>query len=101
LAGKTSLGSPDTLSAVYTMPAANFHDITSGNNGYAATAGYDLVTGRGTPKANLVVNYLVNTATSPPPAFASSSGGTGTSGGSAGGIVAVPDEGEATPDGLE
>src|SRR5262245_7429178 len=51
LAGKPPLSSTDTLGAVYAMPGANFHDITSGNNGYAAGAGYDLVTGRGTPRA--------------------------------------------------
>jgi subtilase family serine protease len=88
VAGKTALGSADTLAAVYAMPAANFHDITTGNNGYAAAAGYDLVTGRGTPKANLVVNYLVNTATSPPPAgSASPAGGTGSGGGTGGQLV--------------
>src|SRR5262245_32158005 len=83
MAGKPPLGSPDTLSAVYTMPAANFHDITSGNNGYAATTGYDLVTGRGTPKANLVVNYLVNTAAAAPaaPSAAPAGGGSGQTGG--------------------
>jgi hypothetical protein len=65
------------------MPAANFHDITSGNNGYAAAAGYDLVTGRGTPRANLVVNYLVNTAVAAPAArsAAASGGGSGQTGG--------------------
>jgi subtilase family serine protease len=46
--------------AVYTLPAADFHDVTSGNNGYAAAAGYDLVTGRGTPNAALVVNDLLH-----------------------------------------
>src|SRR5262245_36276649 len=83
LAGKTPLGSPDTLSAVYAMPGTNFHDITSGNNGYAAAAGYDLVTGRGTPKANLVVNYLVNTAAAAPaaPSAAPAGGGSGQTGG--------------------
>lgn len=31
---------------------SNFHDITSGNNGNAASVGYDLVTGIGSPIAN-------------------------------------------------
>src|SRR5262249_57334080 len=44
------LSSSDTFSAIYTMPASNFHDITSGNNSYAATTRYDLATGRRTPK---------------------------------------------------
>jgi kumamolisin len=32
----------------------DFHDITSGSNGYSATTGYDLVTGWGSPTASLV-----------------------------------------------
>src|SRR5262249_40331918 len=36
--------------AIYSLPAVDFHDITSGNNGYYyAGAGWDPVTGRGTP----------------------------------------------------
>src|SRR5262249_13368411 len=64
LAGKNTLGSAGTPGAIYNMPATNFHDITSGNNGYAAGPGYDLVTGRGSPKANLVINHLVNNVAS-------------------------------------
>jgi subtilase family serine protease len=44
---------------IYSLSSNDFHDITSGNNGYSATAGYDLVTGRGSPKANLVVEDLI------------------------------------------
>ena len=34
--------------AIYTLPAGDFHDVTSGNNsGSTAGAGYDLATGRG------------------------------------------------------
>jgi subtilase family serine protease len=36
----------------YTNPNGNFVDITSGSNGHLATAGYDLVTGLGSPVAN-------------------------------------------------
>ena len=37
----------------------DFHDITSGNNfGYPAGQGYDLVTGLGSPKANLLIPHL-------------------------------------------
>ncbi len=32
----------------------DFHDITSGSNGYSATTGYDLATGWGSPTASLV-----------------------------------------------
>jgi hypothetical protein len=45
-------------STLYTLPASDFHDVTSGSNGYAATAGYDLVTGRGAPVANSLVQAL-------------------------------------------
>jgi hypothetical protein len=95
LAGKTPLSSTDTLGAVYAMPAANFHDITSGNNGYSASAGYDLVTGRGTPRANLVVGYLVNTAASSPaaPSGGGGAGGSGPTGGKPASIISV-----GTPD---
>jgi hypothetical protein len=56
-------GNTQTLPDIYAMPASNFHDITSGtstgNPHYTAGPGYDLVTGIGTPVANLVVNDLV------------------------------------------
>jgi|SRR5579862_7587837 len=40
---------------------ADFHDITSGNNGqYSAVAGYDLVTGWGSPKAGNLINALAS-----------------------------------------
>jgi len=35
-----------------------FHDITSGNNGYPAVAGYDLVTGWGSPNGSGLINAL-------------------------------------------
>lgn len=42
---------------------SDFHDITSGSNGFPATVGYDLVTGIGTPNGQALVNSLapVNT----------------------------------------
>src|SRR5262249_8843770 len=40
--------------------ATYFHDITSGNNGYAAGPNYDLVTGLGTPHADQVIQALMN-----------------------------------------
>ncbi|MFI5378499.1 MAG: SdrD B-like domain-containing protein [Tepidisphaerales bacterium] len=59
LAGRTAFdGSTQTLPALYQLPAADFHDITSGNNGYAAGPGYDLVTGLGTPIASKLINDL-------------------------------------------
>jgi subtilisin-like proprotein convertase family protein len=66
LAGQGTLdGYTQTLPKLYALPASDFHDVTTGNNGHAAGAGYDLVTGRGTPTANLVANGLID-ATSPP-----------------------------------
>jgi hypothetical protein len=59
LAGQASLDGPhQTLPALYALPATDFHDVTSGNNGFSAGPGYDLVTGRGTPVANQVVADL-------------------------------------------
>jgi subtilase family serine protease len=51
-------GRSQTLPLIYAMPSTSFHDITSGYNGYWAGPGYDLVTGRGSPYANLVVPWL-------------------------------------------
>ena len=63
LAGKAPLdGATQTLYATYKMAQTaptDFHDITSGNNGYAAKVGYDGVTGIGSPLANKVVGGLV------------------------------------------
>jgi subtilase family serine protease len=54
-AGEGTLdGARQLLPAVYQIAAADpnaFHDITTGNNGYAAGPGYDLITGVGTPNA--------------------------------------------------
>jgi kumamolisin len=36
----------------------DFHDITSGSNGYAATSGYDLATGWGSPNGAALINAL-------------------------------------------
>lgn len=39
----------------------DFHDITSGSNGYSATVGYDLATGWGSPNGPALINALVGT----------------------------------------
>ncbi len=39
-----------------------FHDITSGSNGFPAVAGYDLVTGWGSPNGSGLVNALAGTS---------------------------------------
>src|SRR6185312_2284949 len=62
-------GATQTLPTLYKLGSSDFHDVTSGNNGYAAGTGYDLVTGRGTPVANTLVPDLagVSTGSNPTP----------------------------------
>ena len=61
LAGGTPLtGYTQTLPALYSLPAADFHDIVNGSNGDPAGPGYDLATGLGTPIANLLVPALAD-----------------------------------------
>ena len=61
LAGGTPLtGYTQTLPALYSLPAADFHDIVNGNNGDPAEPGYDLASGLGTPVANLLVPALAS-----------------------------------------
>jgi hypothetical protein len=42
--------------------SSEFHDITSGSNGFSATAGYDLVTGIGSPNGQVLVDALAGTS---------------------------------------
>jgi hypothetical protein len=59
LSGLGSLtGSSQTLPMLYALPSYVFHDITIGFNGYNAGPGYDLISGLGSPKANLVAAGL-------------------------------------------
>jgi hypothetical protein len=81
-AGSTTLNNSQTEAALYTAPSSDFHKITTGSNGYPATAGYNLATGIGTPVASGLVPYLVSYTGSS--STGSGSGG-GTSGGSGGG----------------
>ena len=58
LLGESSLnGAAQTpLPTLYQLPSSDFHDVTTGSNGtYSAGTGYDLVTGLGSPIANLLV----------------------------------------------
>jgi subtilase family serine protease len=66
LAGQSSLdGFSQALPKLYQLSQSDFHDITTGSNGsYTAGPGYDLVTGRGTPYANLIVSALIGAPTS-------------------------------------
>ena len=69
LAGQSSLDGPSqTLPMLYQLPGSDFHDITSGSNAaYSAGPGYDLVTGLGTPVANLIAPALAGVASQPGP----------------------------------
>jgi len=54
-----SAGPTETQQTLYSLSQNDYHVITSGSNGYSAAAGYNLVTGLGTPVANLLVPDLV------------------------------------------
>ena len=49
----------ETQQALYSLPQSDYNMIASGSNGYTANTGYNLVTGLGTPVANLMVPDLV------------------------------------------
>ncbi len=56
--------------AVYTIGLGpnydtDFHDITSGSNGFSATVGYDLATGWGSPNGGALISDLINTSSLP------------------------------------
>ena len=62
-AGESTLnssGPTDHQQALYSLPQSDYNVIASGNNGYTAGAGYNLVTGLGTPVASLLVPDLVD-----------------------------------------
>ena len=68
LAGGTTLNSTQsgtldptqTLTALYSLPSSDFHDILYGSNGgFTAGPGYDEVTGLGSPNGSLLVPGLV------------------------------------------
>ena len=72
LAGLPTLdGATQTLPAIYAMASSNFRDITSGKStgtpAYNAAAGYDFVTGRGSPIAQNFVATLSGQNITPPP----------------------------------
>jgi fibronectin type 3 domain-containing protein len=61
--GRTNLDGPtQTLPYLYGLPSGDYHDVTTGTStgipNYTAAAGYDLVTGLGSPLANLVAVHL-------------------------------------------
>jgi hypothetical protein len=71
-------GPSQTLQMLYASAAAgDFNDIVGGTStgkpNYTAGPGYDLVTGLGTPKANLLVPYLAGSVPANVPTFSISS----------------------------
>ena len=61
-AGQPTLNSSsptETQQALYSLPQTDFNAVSTGNNGYSAGQGYNVVTGLGTPVANLLIPDLV------------------------------------------
>ncbi|MHB1556261.1 MAG: S53 family peptidase, partial [Isosphaeraceae bacterium] len=55
----TAAGPQQTLQALYSLPYSDFNNVVGGGNeGFVAKAGYNLSTGLGSPKANLLVRDL-------------------------------------------
>jgi len=56
--------------SLYTIGAgssydSDFHDVTSGSNGFSATTGYDLATGWGSPNGSGLINALAGSSSGP------------------------------------
>jgi hypothetical protein len=49
-----------TLEALYSLPAKDFHQVATEYNGLTARTGYNEVTGLGSPIANLLVPDLAS-----------------------------------------
>jgi len=82
---------------IYNLPASDFHDVTSGNNGGStAGVGYDLASGRGSIILNTAINHIGGTAT--PDFTLSDAPGSAsvTQGGSATSTISVTDSGGFT-----
>jgi subtilase family serine protease len=61
LAGRPTLTNTNTI--LYNLPSTDFHDIVTGSNGgFSAHSGYDLVTGRGSMKADRMIFDLFSVA---------------------------------------
>lgn len=50
---------PQALEDLYSLPASDFNVITSGYNGYSASAGYDFVSGLGSPIVGRLIPALI------------------------------------------
>jgi subtilase family serine protease len=70
-ASLNSVANPEqALQALYSLPAGDFRKIASGYNGIVARAGYNEVTGLGSPVANLLVPGLASYGLTTRPALA-------------------------------
>jgi subtilase family serine protease len=69
-------GPTQTLPTLY-RSTADFHDVSSGSNGYRATFGYDLATGLGTPNAVRVADDLAFHAVTIPITYSTAPANTG------------------------
>jgi subtilase family serine protease len=71
-AGGTPLSGSQASSALYNLfsqtGSESFNEITTGNNGYPAGPGYNLVTGLGSPQAGTVIAGLSGNIATPTPA---------------------------------
>jgi hypothetical protein len=59
LFGRTSYYGRDFLNALYALPQSDLHEILTGNNGFPAGPGYNLVTGRGTAIVDRFVSAMI------------------------------------------
>ncbi len=104
LRGSNNALNTATVEATLYSNPQDLNDVTSGSNGHAATAGYDLATGLGTPKAASVITALTNAALlsndisqgSAPSNSGSVGGRGGRSGGREDATIALLIESEAT-----
>ena len=64
---------------------SDFHDITSGSNGYSATTGYDLASGWGSPQAALISALAGSVSTQPGFTLSASPGSVSVQAGNSGG----------------
>jgi subtilase family serine protease len=72
---------------------SDFHDVTSGSNGFSATTGYDLATGWGSPNGSGLINALAGSGSPSFTLSASPSSLTITQGGSGTSTITVTDAG--------
>ncbi len=96
--GVGTLSTRELLTDLYSLPSSDFNDITTGDNGYSATTGYDLVTGLGTPKAEeLVAGLLAANGVSDRSSTTTSSGVTTATGSDGSTVGTTGTTGSTTP----